>query len=172
MKNKITPNNNERKMRDNDFIVSKTDTKGRLTYANVIFYEFAGLSEEESLGKQHNIVRHPDMPRSVFKMLWENISSGQEFNGYVKNLSADGSYYWVFANVTPSYDHQSRIIGYYSVRRKPAEQALQVIIPLYQEMLAAEKQAGSQAAIEAGARVLNDKLIGLGVNYEKFVLSL
>jgi len=171
MKNKITPNNTERKMRDNDFIVSKTDTKGKITYANSIFCEFSLYSEQQLLGKQHNILRHPDMPRGVFKMLWEHIQSGNEFNGYVKNLCADGSFYWVFANVTPSYDHQHNIIGYFSVRRKPSEQALKIVIPLYQEMLAEEKKTDTQNAIEASLNLLNQKL-EQGVDYDRFVLSL
>ncbi|MFK5893355.1 MAG: PAS domain-containing protein [Pseudomonadota bacterium] len=172
MKNKINPINKERKMRDNDFIVSKTDTKGHLTYANSIFYEFAGYDEISALGKQHNLIRHPDMPRSVFKMLWDTIISGNEFNGYVKNLSFNGEFYWVFANVTPSYDQQNKIIGYYSVRRKPSEAALKVISPIYQEMLSAEKKAGSKDAINAGSTVLNNKLQDAETKYEKFVLSI
>jgi hypothetical protein len=172
MKNKITPTNKERKMRENDFIVSKTDIKGHLTYANSIFYEFALVSEIDALGKQHNLIRHPDMPRSVFKMLWDTISSGNEFNGYVKNMSSDGGFYWVFANVTPSYDQQNNIVGYYSVRRKPSEAALKIISPIYQQMHNAEKKAGSRNAISAGGAVLNDRLLQLGTEYEKFVLSI
>jgi len=172
MKNRITPTNKERKMRDNDFIVSKTDTKGHLTYANSIFYEFAVLTEANALRKQHNLIRHPDMPRSVFKMLWDTISSGNEFNGYVKNMSSDGGFYWVFANVTPSYNQQNNIVGYYSVRRKPKEAALEIISPIYQEMHEAEKKAGSRNAISAGSAVLNDKLQQLETEYEKFVLSI
>jgi PAS domain S-box-containing protein len=172
MKNKITPTASERKMRDNDFIVSKTDTTGRLTYANSVFYEFAGYDETQSLGQQHNLIRHPDMPRSVFKLLWDTISSGSEFNGYVKNLSSNGGFYWVFANVTPSYDQQNNIIGYYSVRRKPSEAALNIVSPIYEEMLSAEKNAGSRNAISAGSTVLSDKLQQAEINYEKFVLSI
>ncbi|MFK5893359.1 MAG: PAS domain-containing protein [Pseudomonadota bacterium] len=172
MKNKIAPTGQERKMRDDDFIVSKTDTTGRLTYANSIFYEFACYKEQQALGQQHNLIRHPDMPRSVFKMLWDTISSGQEFNGYVKNLSSDGGFYWVFANVTPSYDQQNNIIGYYSVRRKPSVDAINVISPIYQDMLAAEKKAGSRDAISVGSALLISKLQQAGVEYEKFVLSI
>jgi len=158
-------------MRDNDFIVSKTDPKGRITYANSIFCEFSQYNVEQLLGQQHNILRHPDMPRSVFKMLWQSITSGNEFNGYVKNLCADGSYYWVFANITPSYDQQNNIIGYFSVRRKPSEQALKIIQPIYQEMLNEEKRVGPKEAIEASLVLLNQKLEA-GVDYDRFVLSL
>lgn len=94
MKDKsIVPTDNELVMRETDFIVSKTDTKGRLTYGNRIFNEFAGLKESELLGKQHNIIRHSDMPLTVFNLLWQRIQDGKEIFAYVKNMSADGSYY-------------------------------------------------------------------------------
>ncbi len=170
MKRKIQPNQKERVMRDNDFIVSKTDLKGRISYANKIFIEFSGYSQDELLNTQHNVIRHPDMPRAVFNLLWKTLESGQEFNGYVKNMSKDGSFYWVFANVTPSYDNNNKLIGYYSVRRKPSAQAVSVIEPIYNEMLAAEKNAGAKNAVDAATQLLLDKL--QGVDYDQFALSI
>jgi len=177
MKKKISPINKEIVMRDDDFIVSKTDAKGRLTYCNRIFIEFSGYSEPELLGQQHNIVRHPDMPRSVFNLLWQTIKSGNEFFGYVKNISADGSFYWVFANVTPSYKAgaaatTSDISGFFSVRRKPESAKLKIITSIYQDMLAAEKQAGTRDAITAGTKVLTDIIEPTGKDYREFILSL
>jgi PAS domain S-box-containing protein len=172
MKNKIQPTKNELVMRNNDFIVSKTDTKGRITYANKIFVEFSGYTQDELINKQHNIVRHPDMPRSVYQLLWKTIQSGQEFNGYVKNMCKDGSFYWVFANVTPSYDHNKNIIGFYSVRRKPDKEAIAKIEPLYREMLEVEKQSGPANAIEASTALLMERLQDAGGSYEQFALSL
>ncbi|WP_082880168.1 PAS domain S-box protein [Methylomonas methanica] len=87
MAQKIIPTQREIVMRDDAFIVTKTDTRGILTYANPIFIEFSGFTESELLGKQHNIVRHPDMPRTVFSMLWSTVKAGEEFFRYVKNLS-------------------------------------------------------------------------------------
>ncbi len=172
MKNKITPNNREVVMRDDDFIVSKTNPKGQLTYANEIFIEFSGYNEAELLGKQHNIVRHPDMPRAVFKLLWDTLKAGKEFNGYVKNLCKDGSYYWVFANVTPSYSANGRLLGYYSVRRKPAKDALDFIDGLYRNMVLAERQAGTKNTIEASTQLLNKLLNSKDISYEEFILTL
>ncbi len=172
MKNKIQPTSNERIMRDNDFIVSKTDLKGRITYANKIFIEFSAYTQNELINSQQNIVRHPEMPRGVFSLLWETISSGKEFNAYIKNMAKDGSYYWVFANVTPSYDANNNIIGYYSVRRKPSQNALNIIMPVYKEMLEAEKQMGSKDAIAASTKILFDKLDTQGVIYDQFILSI
>ena len=140
-------------MRDQDFIVSKTDPRGRIVYANRIFMEFAGYSEKELLGTQHNIVRHPDMPRSVFKFMWETLESGREFFGYVKNMASDGSFYWVFANVTPTFDTQGRIKGYYSVRRRPNAEAVRQVGQLYADMLAAERAAGPKNAIDTARRM-------------------
>ncbi|MFK5950230.1 MAG: PAS domain-containing protein [Methylococcales bacterium] len=172
MKKNITPTNKEIVMRDNDFIASKTDAKGRLTYCNRIFIEFSGYSEPELLGQQHNIVRHPDMPRAVFHLLWKTIKSGDEFFGYVKNISANGDYYWVLANVTPSYGKNKEISGFFSVRRKPDPVKLKIISSIYQNMLVAEKQAGTRDAITAGTKVLTDIIEPTGKDYREFILSL
>jgi PAS domain S-box-containing protein len=173
MKNKlIVPTSQERVMREDDFIVSKTDPAGRITYGNRIFIEYSGYTEEELLGKQHNIVRHPDMPRAVFKLLWDNIANKKEVFAYVKNMAKDGSFYWVFANVTASLDASGKIVGYYSVRRKPGTAAIAAITPLYRAMLAAEQAAGSKDAIAAGSRVLTDFLAAKGLSYEELVLAI
>ena len=136
------PINREKKMKEGDFIVSKTDTKGIITYGNEIFIEMSEYSEEELLGAPHSIIRHPDMPRVVFKLLWDTITQGKEIFAYVKNLAKSGSYYWVYTNVTPSYDTHGKIIGYYSVRRKPNEAVIPTIEGLYQQMLEKEAAGG------------------------------
>jgi len=159
-------------MREDDFIVSKTTAKGIITYGNPIFIEFSGYTEEELLGTQHNIIRHPDMPRSAFKLVWETIEAGREFFGYVKNMSKDGSYYWVFTHITPDFDQNKRIVGYTSVRRYPKREAISKIEPVYRQMLAAERAAGARDAIAAGTRVLLDLLQQTGMSYEELVFSL
>ena len=173
MATKLQPNNQEIVMRDDDFIVSKTDTVGKLTYCNPIFIEFSGFSEAELLGQQHNIVRHPDMPRAVFALLWQTIRNGDEFMGYVKNLCKDGSYYWVFATVTPSVKPNTKeVIGYFSVRRKPDKLKQRIIENLYREMLNAEKSANRAHAIDAGMAVLQNALHSAGKDYREFILTL
>lgn len=172
MKNRITPSSHEKIMRENDFIVSKTDLKGRITYGNRIFIEFSGYTERELLGAQHNIIRHPDMPRGVFKFLWDTIASGQEVFAYVKNMAKDGSCYWVLANVTPDYDSQGNIIGYLSVRRCPTRPAVDTCTDLYQKMLAAEQKAGPRDACDASLALLNSVLQQHGVSYDELILSL
>lgn len=170
MKRKITPTSVERGLGDEDFIVTKTDVKGRITYANRIFIALSGYSEAELLGSQHNIIRHPDMPRAVFKLLWDHINAGQEFIGYVKNMAQDGSYYWVLATVTPDRDAAREVTGYTSVRRKPTREAVSVAAELYRRMLDAETRAGARDAIAAGRAVLEQAQ--QGKDYEKFVLGL
>lgn len=172
MKARITPKDHQVLLEDDEFIVSKTDLKGRITYCNRTFMRIAGYSERELLNSQHNIVRHPDMPRGVFRFLWDTIAQGKEFFGYVKNLTSDGSYYWVFANVTPDYDRDGKLSGYYSVRRKPTASAIATIEPLYREMLAIEQQAGSKEGPDRSIAYLQEKLADLNIGYEEFVLSL
>jgi PAS domain S-box-containing protein len=173
MKPAITPNNTERKLSDEDFIVSKTDVSGRITYANRIFMEIAGYQEAELIGVQHNIIRHPDMPRGVFRFLWNTLKAGNEFFGFAKNMCADGGFYWVFANITPDYDANNKLQGYYSVRRNPPRSALDVLIPIYQEMLAIEKRSSVAEAPEKSLEYLHDVINQSGAkSYDSLVLSL
>ena len=172
MKRSITPTSNERVMREEDFIVSMTDLKGRITYCNRIFIEFSGYSEAELLGTQHNVIRHPDMPRAVFKLLWDKIQGGDECFAYVKNMSKDGGFYWVMANVTPTFDPKGNITGYLSVRRKPKISGIQTVTGLYAAMLEEEKRAGAANAIAASTKILVDVLTEKGLSYDELVLAI
>lgn len=164
----ITPTNQEHQFPKNEIIVSKTDIKGKITYGNEVFIDISGYSEEELLGAPHNILRHPDMPKVIFKLLWQTIQSGDEINAYVKNLRKDGGYYWVFANVTPSFDKHDNIIGYFSVRRKPKKHTLEFIKELYATLLRIEKTKGINGSFEYLTNMLQEK----GVSYEEFILSI
>lgn len=172
MKPAITPTQREVMLDARDIIVSKTDTTGRITYVNRCFMRIANYSEDEVLTKQHNIVRHPDMPRGAFKLLWNTLNEGKEFFGYVKNLTSEGDYYWVFANITPDLDAKGNVVGYFSVRRKPKPEAIETIQSIYQEMLAVERKEGAARAPDASIAMLMDKLKAMGTTYEKFILSL
>lgn len=155
-----------KKINENDFIVSKTDLKGRLTYCNQIFMDIAEYKEEELLGKPHNILRHPDMPKAIFKYLWEEISQKREVFAFVINRTKEGNEYWVYANITATLDHRGNITDYYSVRRRANQKALDVIIPIYRKMLEVEKREG----VMASQKILNDIL--KGVNYNEFIISI
>lgn len=163
---KITPKNNEKTFPNDQLLVTKTTTKGIITYANRAFMEIVGLSEDDLVGKPHNIIRHPDMPKIIFKYLWTYLQRGEEIHAYVKNLCADGSYYWVMANVTPSY-YKEKVVGYHSARRNPDRKSLEIIIPLYKQLLQAEKTGG----IQASEKIINDLLKEKGMQYDEFILS-
>ncbi|MGC9120802.1 MAG: PAS domain-containing protein [Sulfurihydrogenibium sp.] len=167
---KIEPKPIEIPVPPDRFLVSKTDTKGIITYANPVFCEIAGYSEEELIGKPHNIVRHPDMPRTIFKLLWDTIQRGEEIFAYVKNLAKDGRYYWVLAHVTPTFDKNGKIIGYTSDRRPVLHREVltEIIEPLYKELREEESRGG----LEAGEKLLMKKLESIGKSYEEFIFTI
>lgn len=123
----------ERPYPDGKLIVSRTDLQGRLTHVNDAFVEISGYTEEELIGRQHYILRHPDMPRAAYKDLWQTAESGQKWHGYVKNLCKDGSHYWVYATVVPNVRH-GKTVGYTSVRRKPSRSKIEAAIKQYAQM--------------------------------------
>lgn len=170
---KIVPKNHEVKLQSNEFIVSKTDPSGHITYVNRTFMKIVGWNEQMMVGKPHNIIRHPDMPRGAFRLLWKTLQAKQEFFGLVKNLTAEGSYYWVFANVTLDVALDGRLIGYYSVREQPNPNAVKLIEGVYQEMVRIEKQSNRQEAPDASLTWLMEQIKSYGYpGYEHFILQL
>jgi len=165
---KITPTNVERTLSENEFIVSKTDEKGKILYGNKVFIKISGYSEHELLGAPHSILRHPDMPKIVFKLLWDRLKAKQEIFAYVKNMAKDGAYYWVFANVTVTLDKNSSVADLHSVRRKPSQKAMQVIPSLYKTLLQEEKKGG----MDASGKMLNNILDEQGISYDDFIFNL
>jgi PAS domain S-box-containing protein len=163
----------ERSFPESEIIVSKTDVQGRITYVNDVFLSVSDYVETEVIGKPHNVIRHPDMPRCVFKLLWDNIQAGQEIFAYVNNRAKNGDNYWVFAHVTPSYDANHKLIGYHSNRRSPRREAIAKVTPLYAQLLAEEnKHSDRKQGTEAGTRLLLNILANQGIDYEEFVFSL
>jgi PAS domain S-box-containing protein len=163
----------EVRLGDEEIIVSKTDVEGKIIYANVEFLRIAGYRESEVLGQPHSLIRHPEMPRSVFKLLWDTIGAGKEIFAYVVNQTKSGDYYWVFAHATPTFGARGEIIGYHSNRRAPTRSALEKVRPLYEKLLAEERRHVSKAAqIVAGTTLLVDTLARGGVAYDEFVFSL
>ena len=149
-------------------LVSKTDLTGNIKYANDDFCAIAQFSEQELLGKPHNILRHPDMPRTIFNLLWKTLNIKEEVNAYVMNRTKDGGFYWVYANITPSVDSSNNVVGYHSSRRKPSAHALRTIEPIYRELKSIEKLQGFSSA----DKYLNNYLYNKGVSYEEFVISI
>ena len=115
---------------EDSVLISRTDTKGVITYASPDFLSISGYEDEELLKKPHNIIRHPDMPSQVFKEMWSTIKSGHVWTGIVKNRSKNGDYYWVDATVTPIKE-SNQITGYVSVRKKPSRRDITRAESLY-----------------------------------------
>ena len=172
MKTKNTVIDQELVLPDDEFISSKTDPNGTLTYANSLFVKYSGYKESELLGQQHNIIHHPDMPRVIFKLMWDALQSKREFNGYIKNLNKNGSYYWVFANIAPSFSPDNELLGYYSVERKPDTEKLNYIKNLYADFMEIEQQSPPEESINNSLYKLNILLNGREKGYDEFILTI
>jgi PAS domain S-box-containing protein len=167
------PTGIERPYEREEIIVSKTDLRGVITYANDVFLRVSGFTEDEVAGRAHNLVRHPDMPRAVFRLMWTAIEAGQEIFAYIVNLAADGGHYWVFAHVTPSVDLSGRVVGYHSNRRWVEPEIAAEVAALYAVVSAAERrETRTPAAIEAGVAAVRAILADRGQSYDEFVWSL
>ena len=158
---------------EDEIIVSKTDLRGIMTYVNDVFIRVSGYEERELLGAPHNLIRHPKMPRAVFKLLWDTIKRKEEIFAYVLNRARSGDEYWVFAHVTPSFDSSGKHVGYHSNRRSPYLDALPAVKQLYAAVLAEEEKHRVAAdAAAAGTEVLLRAVEKRGVSYPEFVFSL
>ena len=144
---KPTPIDEEIQLDPKRYIVSETDEKGKITFCNDYFMEVSGYNQEELIGKAHSIVRHPDMPKVVFKLLWETISQGKNINAVVKNLAKDGRYYWIFTEFESRRDNDTgEIIGYHAARKSISKHVIEIIADLYAELLEIEKNEGIEAS--------------------------
>ncbi len=164
--------NVERVLTDRHLIVSKTDTKGRITYVNRDFLEISGFTEQELIGEAHNIVRHPDMPVEAFKDLWDTLKAGRPWTGYVKNRCKNGDYYWVVANAAPIIEN-GQVTGYISVRRKPAPRAVEAAeaaYKLFREKRAGGLQVENGAVVRGGIGGLMRRLRDLSLKYKLIAL--
>ncbi|MFV1852503.1 MAG: methyl-accepting chemotaxis protein [Thalassospira sp.] len=112
--------NREVLMKDEDILVSATDTGGRIKFANNSFIDISGYTEDELVGSPHNLVRHSDMPKEAFANLWQTLKEGLPWQGFVKNRAKNGDHYWVRANVTPTFEN-GEVSGYISIRTKPTD---------------------------------------------------
>lgn len=159
MRNNLPVTNNPIDLIDGRTIVSTTDLKGRITFANPYFVEVSGFELSELIGAPQNIVRHPDMPAEAFADMWETIKMGQPWTGLVKNRCKNGDYYWVNANVTPVFENGS-IVGYMSVRTKPSPSEITEADVLYSQM----RSGATELKLRQGQLVhrgLKGKLIGI-----------
>jgi len=137
----------EKHLNCDDLIISKTDTEGVIKYANTTMLRITDSKLEDLVGQSHNISRHPDMPRAIFKIMWNTIENGKDFHGFIKNLTKDGSFYWTYAFVTPDFSKNGTINGYHSERRAPNPKAIVEIACIYQQLRAKESLIGIDEAI-------------------------
>ncbi len=161
------PIDNEIPLDNTKIIMSKTDAKGIIAYANAYFMEICGYDEWELMAEPHNVIRHPDMPRVIFKLLWERLHKGENIHALVKNLAKDGSYYWVITNFETIYE-DGKIIGHFSRRKAPPGYAIAYIIPIYKKLLDLESEGGIAASTAFLLQFLKDK----NYTYDSFILKI
>jgi len=164
-----TPNDTEIEVKPVDIVVSKADEAGDIEYANPIFYKLSGYSKKELTFAPHSILRHPDMPKVVFKFLWNELKKGNEVHAFVKNMTKDGSFYWVFAYVRPALNPNGSLRNYVSTRKRMSASARAVIEPLYKELLEIEESDGvgaSEMRLEKylDGKPFNDVMIAISEN--------
>ena len=123
---------------DGGVMITETDTAGIITYANRKFRDLTGYTKEELIGAPHNINRHPDMPKAAFQGMWEIIKGGNYWEGFVKNMTAEGKYYLVEVWIKPKFDDSKNIIGYIAGRKIPDRERMDAALAQYKEMVAAE----------------------------------
>ncbi len=148
------PINEEIELKNNVYIESDTDEKGIITYVNDYFAEISRYSKDELIGQPHSIVRHPDMPKILFKILWDRIKNGENFHAAIKNLAKDGKYYWVFTDFEPLKNEKGEITGYKAARKKISKHVTEILDPLYKKLTEIEKEQG----IQESERYLNEFL--------------
>ena len=165
---KPVPVDKEIKLDPTKIIMSKTDPKGIILYTNEYFLDICGYLETELMGKQHNVIRHPDMPRVVFKMLWDTIKKGEHMYAFVKNLAKDGRYYWVVASFETKFNEDRSIQAHYSKRKPLPAEAVKEIEKIYKILLSLEKNDPTMVLAE-------NYLVGMleenAITYEDFILS-
>ena len=149
-------------------IMSKTDPKGIIEYANDYFVEISGYEDYELMGQPHNIIRHPDMPKVIFKELWRRLAKGENIHALVKNRAKDGRYYWVLTDFETKYNEQGEITSYYARRKAAPSHAVFQIEKLYKTLLSIEKTQSVNVSERYFFGLLEEK----GMNYDQFILSI
>ena len=168
----VEPTGEARTFAPDELIVSKTDLRGVITYANDVFLRISRYELHDVIGRPHNLIRHPEMPRAVFALLWQTLAEGRELFAYINNLASDGAHYWVLAHVTPSYSADGAVIGYHSNRRRPSPGAIRTVTPLYRRLVEEERRhTTAKAAVAASSRLLDELVAAEAGSYEEFIWS-
>jgi PAS domain S-box-containing protein len=163
------PVDEEIKLDPKKYIVSKTDPKGIIEYGNDYFFEISGYTESELVGQPHNIIRHPDMPKVVFKLMWDRIQQKKNIMAIVKNMAKDGRYYWVITDFEPKLDRLTNdIVSYTAYRKAAPEKSVKAIEPIYRKLLEIEQEQGMEASENYLKGLLEEK----DMSYDEFIESL
>lgn len=149
-------------------IMSKTNARGVIEFANDYFMEICGYEEYELMGKPHSIIRHPEMPKIIFKFLWERLNQGKNIHALVKNLTKDGRYYWVLTNFETKYDKMGNIISHYARRKTPPGNAIYQIEKLYKTLKSIEETQSIEVAERYFFGLLEEK----NVTYDEYILEI
>jgi PAS domain S-box-containing protein len=152
-----TPTSNEIEVKPVDIVVSKADKEGDIEYANPIFYKLSGYNKKELTHAPHSILRHPEMPKALFKYLWSELKKGNEVYAFVKNMTKDGSFYWVFAYIRGAFNADGTLRNYVSTRKTMSQNARSVIEPLYKKLLDIESSNGVDESEKELVSILNGK---------------
>jgi len=164
-----SPTQNEVKLSSHKYIVSKTDAQGKIIYANDYFIEVSGYMEYELVGSPHNIIRHPDMPKAVFYLLWHYIQQGKNISAVVKNMTKNGDYYWVMTDFEIRRNSiTNEITQYVAFRHSVPKKVIEEIEPLYANMLAIEKKDGMKASVDFLMALLEEKQM----DYNQYIAQL
>ena len=168
-----TPRDEEIELDPKRYLISETDEKGIITYVNDYFMEVSGYSREELMGQPHSILRHPDMPKVIFKLLWETIQSGHNINAVIKNLAKDGRYYWIFTEFEIKKDMINKVIGYHASRKAVSKHIVEIVSEIYTKLLQMEKLYSVEASERQLKVLLKDKgedceLLNLMENIHRF----
>ncbi|MCK4440691.1 MAG: PAS domain-containing protein [Sulfurovaceae bacterium] len=141
------PIDEEIKLNNKKLLVSKTDNKGRILYVNDYFCEISGYEPDEVVGLPHNLLRHPDMPRAIFYLMWSNIQSGKNITAVIKNLAKSGKYYWITTDFENYRNSKGDIVSYIAFRRPASRKAIEAVEGLYCSLLDIEKRHGMEASL-------------------------
>lgn len=147
------------------FIVSKTDLKGNILFINKNFCEISGYTEEELIGIPHNVMRHPDMPKAIFFLIWSSLLAGREVSGVIKNLAKSGEYYWVIADFSVNRDNNGNVKSLTAFRRAAPNQVVESIEELYTTMLSIEKKHGIESSLSYLEAFLEEQQL----SYDEFL---
>ncbi|MBE7629213.1 PAS domain-containing protein [Tenacibaculum piscium] len=172
IKNPLRPQqiiNEEIKWDKTQTIISKTDASGTILYMNDAFEAVSEYNKIELIGEPHNIIRHPDMPKIIFKVLWENLKGKKNFHAIVKNLTRTGRYYWVITDFTIDKDEKGNVVGYTGRRKALPNSVVEKIAPLYKTLLEIEKVKGEPASKLYFDAYLKEEI---GKSYDDFVVDL